>query len=312
MLYNKYKPVFLDDYKIHLNIIPKLKNICKKDISNILVYGPKGSGKLTLVKSLLNTYYKTDIQLKTKLVKINSKELLFKESKYYFEIVLDNYYNKKKFEELLSYLCSSSDINNKFKLIIIKNIEYISSESLRIIKYFIEKKYNNIRFIFITSNIANINSFFKGFFLLLRVPYPNKDELYNFVLPIYDMNKSKIKSIIQTNNNLTSLFSLLEINSINNYICPYKTITNKFIKLIISKKINNILKIRELLYTIMSKNYNLKEICLNILKQILNSECNKKKEIIELYTKYDNTNQSFKNIIHIETLLINIIKLYNI
>jgi len=312
MLYDKYKPVFLDDYKIHLNIIPKLKILCKKDITNILVYGPKGSGKLTLVKSLLNTYYNTNIKQSTKLVKINNKELSFKDSQYYFEIILDNYYNKKKFEELILYLCGSNDINNKFKLIIIKNIEYINNESLRIVKYFIEKKSNNIRFIFITSNISNINDFFKGFFLLLRLPYPNKTEIYNYVSSIYNINNSKIKSIINETNNLTSLFLLLEINMINNYICPYNTCSNKFIQLLTSKKINNILKIRELLYTIMSKNYDLKIICFNILKQILNSKSDKKKEIIELYNKYDNKNNSFKNIIHIEALLINITKLYNI
>ena len=312
MLYDKYKPVFLDDYKIHLNIISKLKILCKKDITNILVYGPKGSGKLTLVKSLLNTYYNTNIKQSTKLVKINNKELSFKDSQYYFEIILDNYYNKKKFEELILYLCGSNDINNKFKLIIIKNIEYIRNDSLRIVKYFIEKKSNNIRFIFITSNISNINSFFKGFFLLLRLPYPNKTEIYNYVSSIYNINDSKLKSIINDTNNLTSLFLLLEINMINNYICPYNTFSNKFIKLLTNNKINNILKIRELLYTIMSKNYDLKIICLNILKQILNSKSDKKKEIIELYTKYDNKNKSFKNIIHIEALLINITKLYNI
>jgi len=312
MLYDKYKPVFLDDYKIHLNIIPKLKILCKKDITNILVYGPKGSGKLTLVKSLLNTYYNTNIKQSTKLVKINNKELSFKDSQYYFEIILDNYYNKKKFEELILYLCGSNDINNKFKLIIIKNIEYINNESLRIVKYFIEKKSNNIRFIFITSNISNINDFFKGFFLLLRLPYPNKTEIYNYVSSIYNINNSKIKSIINETNNLTSLFLLLEINMINNYICPYNTFSNKFIQLLTTKKINNILKIRELLYTIMSKNYDLKIICLNILKQILNSKSDNKKEIIELYTKFDNKNNSFKNIIHIEALLINITKLYNI
>ena len=99
---------------------------------------------------------------------------------------------------------------------------------------------------------------------------------------------------------------------INNYICPYNTFSNKFIKLLTNNKINNILKIRELLYTIMSKNYDLKIICLNILKQILNSKSDNKKEIIELYTKFDNKNNSFKNIIHIEALLINITKLYNI
>jgi DNA polymerase III delta prime subunit len=312
MLCDKYKPIFLDDYKIHLNLIPKLKFLCKTDITNILVYGPKGSGKLTLVKSLINTYYNTDIIEINKFVKINNKEVSFKSSKYYFEIILDSYYNKKKFEELLLYLCDSNDINSKFKLIIIKNIEYINDDSFRILKYFIEKKYNNIRFILITSNISNINNFLKGSFLLFRVPYPNKNELFDYISTIYNIKASKLKTIINESTNLTSLFLQLEINILNNYICPYKTYSNKFVKLLESKNINNIIKIRELLYTIMSKNYDLKLICHSILNKFLTKNSDKKKELIELFTNYDNTNKSFKNIIHIESLLINIIKLYSI
>jgi hypothetical protein len=312
MLYDKYKPVFLDDYKIHLNLIPKLKNLCKTDITNILLYGPKGSGKLTLVKCLINTYYNTPIIETTKLVKINNKEISFKSSKYYFEIILDSYYNKKKFDELLLYLCDSNDISSKFKIIIIKNIEYINVDSFRILKYFIEKKYNNIRFILITSNISNINNFLKGVFLLFRVPYPNKTELFNYISTIYNIKPLKLKTIINDTSNLTSLFLQLEINILNNYSCPYKSLSNKFVKLLECNNIENILKIRELLYTIMSKNYDLKLICHTILNIFLTKKIDKKKELIELFTNYDNNNKSFKNIIHIEALLINIIKLYSI
>ena len=53
MKFDKYKPIFITDYKIHLNLIPKLNNLCKTDISNILLYGPSGCGKLTIAKSLI-------------------------------------------------------------------------------------------------------------------------------------------------------------------------------------------------------------------------------------------------------------------
>ena len=308
MLYEKHKPIFLDDYKIHLNIIPKLQKLCKTNICNLLIYGSKGSGKLTLVKSMINTYFNKNIIEKDNIIKLNAKDVFFKSSNYYFEIILNNYYNKKNFELLLLHLCENNDINSDFKLIIIKNIEYVNIDAFRILKYMIEKKYNKIRFILITSKISSINSFLKGYFLLLRVPQPDKTELFNYITTIYTISPTKIKSIINNSNNLTDLFMILEINTLNNYICPYKSYSNKFIKLIENKKSINILKIRELLYTIMSKNYDLKLICHSILNYLLTSNIENKHEIIELYTKYDKT-YSFKNIIHIECLLINLMNI---
>ena len=134
MLYEKYKPIFLKDYKIHLDILPKLHNLCKKDISNLLIYGPNGSGKMTIVKSLINTYYNENIIEKDNSIKLNSIDIKFKSSTYYFQITLTHYYNKKNFELLLSYLCENSEINSKckFKLIIINlnlHLEFISEFS---------------------------------------------------------------------------------------------------------------------------------------------------------------------------------------
>ena len=306
MLYEKYKPIFLKDYKIHLNIIPKLKILCKNDISNILVYGPNGSGKMTIVKTLINTYYNENIIEKDNIVKINSIEIKFKSSSYYFKISLNNYYNKKNFESLLSYLCENSEINSKckFKLIIIKNIEYIDFESLKYLKNMIEKKYYRIRFILVTSNISKINNFLKGFFLLLRLPYPNKTELNKYVSNIYS------KKISVNTYNLNELFIKLETNNISTYIDPYDLYTNKFIKLINTCKVTNIIKIRELLYDLMSKNYNLFNIFIKILKYYTThiNDYNKNIKIISLFSIYS-TNKSFKNIIHLECILINIMNI---
>jgi len=304
------KPIFLDDYKIHNKIIPKLKLLCKNDISNVLLYGPKGSGKLTLIKCLINTYYKEDIIEKQVSIKINNIDIVFKSSNYYFEITLNSYFNKKNFDELLSYLCSNGDINKKckYKLVIIKNIEYIDLESLKSLKHIIEKKYNHIRFILITSTLSSINKFFKGFFLLLRIPYPNKIELINYITLLYPLiSKDKILSIINKTSNLNIIFIKLKINSINNYIDPYELHSNTITKLIESKKCSNIIKIRDILYDLMSKNYDLKYVFKNIFNDILQNnkiKIKNKINIIEIFNNYNNN--SFKNIIHLESLLINL------
>ena len=313
MFYEKYKPIYLNDYQIHLNLIPKLKKICKKDISNILFYGDKNVGKITLAKCLINTYYKKNIKEKNNIIKINGKELKFKSSNYYFEIILDNYYNKKKFEELINYICENNEINSKcnFKLIIIKNIEYIDTDSFKLIKYIIEKKYNSIRFIFITSNFSKISNFIKGFFFLIRVPSPCKEELLIYLTKSFPkIPKLKIVNVLNETYKLTEIFMKLEINNLNNYVDPYINNANKLIKLIESKKPSNILKIRELIYNLMAQNYNLKYIYKHIFNILINKNYSNKKKlnIVKIYSEY-NINITFKNIIHIESMLINIMNI---
>ena len=286
MLYEKYKPLYLKDYQIHLNLIHKLNKLCKKDISNILFYGPINIGKMTLVNSLLNTYYKTKIIEKTNIIKLNSREIKFNSSNYYFKIILNNYYNKKNFDLLIKYLCENNEVNNKCKLIIIKNIEFIDFESFKSIKNIIEKKYNSIRFIFITSNLSKINDFIKGFFLLIRVPTPCNKELFTYLKIIYpNISNSKITKVLNETSKLTEIFMKLEINIINSYNDPYITKSNKLIKLIKSKKTSNILKIRVLIYDLMAKNYNLNKIYTHIFNSLINSNYDNvvKLNIIKLY-----------------------------
>ena len=81
-------PIFIDDFKIHTNLIPKFKKLCENDIGNILIYGPKGSGKYTLAKSMINTFYNKKIECNKKVVTLDKKELVFYSSQYHFEIIL--------------------------------------------------------------------------------------------------------------------------------------------------------------------------------------------------------------------------------
>jgi len=308
MNYDKYKPVYIDDFKIHLNLKSVLIRLYKNDISNILLYGLEGSGKLTIAKCLINSFYKTDIKTKKNCIKINNKELKFNSSDYHFEIILDKYFNKKNFDELLMYLCSNTDINNKckFKLIIIKNIEYIDNYSLLIIKNILEKNHS-IKFILI-SNKSNINKFFKGFFLLLKIPKPKKSEVYSFLKNTdTDINISTLDK----NVNLNTLFPILTINTVTKYIEPYDYYINKLIKLILTKKVINIIKIRDILYELVSKNYNIHFIINTIFNHLLkNNSVSKKINLIELYSNINkNIHKSFKSIIHIESLLINMMNI---
>ena len=120
------------------------------------------------------------------------------------------------------------------------------------------------------------------------------------------ISDGELTKVLNETSKLTEIFRKLEINNINNYNDPYITKSNKLLKLIESKKISNILKIRELIYDLMAKNYNLSKIYTYIFETLLNTldDDIKKFKIINLYNNYNNNN--FKNIIHVESLCINI------
>ena len=94
-----------------------------------------------------------------------------------------------------------------------------------------------------------------------------------------------------------------------NYIDIYNNNINNIIKLIEKKKISSIIKIRETLYDLISKNYSINEIFNKISKYFI-SNYNFKKEMIDLSISYEyKINNSFKSIIHLEAFLINILNI---
>ena len=304
-------PIFIDDYIIHKNIIPKIKKLCETDIGNILIYGAKGSGKFTLAKTMINTFFKKKVEISKKTITIDKKELKFYSSQHHFEIILNNNFNKKGLKNLIKYITENKDINNNFKLILIKNVEFIDDETIKILKFIIEKKVDDFKFILTTSNITKLDKFYLGFFLNLRIPSPQKKELKKLLINNYKVKKEKVDKLLDKNLSLSDLIlnsKIIKKKSI--YIDPIIKNVKNIIKLIKKKKLSNILKIREILYNLMSKNYDLIIVKQMIIKFLLNDkdiDYEKKKTIVDLFTQING--KTFKNIIPIEYLLINIMNI---
>ena len=53
----KYQPKLLDDYELEDNIKSLLKSLLDIDNLNILFVGDSGSGKSSLINTLINEYY---------------------------------------------------------------------------------------------------------------------------------------------------------------------------------------------------------------------------------------------------------------
>ena len=323
---DRYTPHFFDDYKIHKHIVSKLNNI-KDDPPNLLFYGKEGIGKSTMVNSFLNEMFNTKIETTKKTIKLKinniSKDLDINSSIYHFEINLTKYslFNNRNYLcALLKILISYQEINKtcQYKIIVIKNAHHIN-HSLSYFKNIIEK-YSNVRFILTTTCISHNLKQITKLVTLISLKPPIQDEiveLCNTILKVEKFNKPTtklFKDIVKEKSLIHILIKLeLVIQNKSKYIDPIKKEIDNLYTLLMKPSINNILKIRELIYYMISKNIDIEIIIKQIYTRLINNkniETQKKKEITKQFVEYDvRLKNSFKNIIHIETLLIILLKI---
>ena len=150
---------------------------------------------------------------------------------------------------------------------------------------------------------------------MFKVNEAKKEEKIQLINHIIKDRKIKVNIDIDnlSNNNLINMILKFELLLFNNsYIFQEDLFIEKIIKLIEEKKINNIIVLREILYEIMALNINFKPILNKILKMFLQKKLssNTKYNIIELYSKYNTKSiKSYKNVIIIESLLVNIMSI---
>lgn len=307
MLIKKYVPRTFEKSIVHKTTIEKLKRITKDNFMNILFYGPSGSGKYVLTLMLLQKLFGNKIYIKNNYESI----LNIYYSSVHYEIILNKNSNKiQDLRDIIINMSSTYNISsNYYNIIVVKNIVHLNTELFSLIKYLIENNYP-IYFIFLTNTITNLPSYIKNLFLKIRVPKVLDSEclnFFNFVNEKEKLNLSKqnlIEIINKSKNNLTKIFLNIQ--------CPdYKNFMNhkldEILELIKTKKILNILKIRERLYDLCSKNVDKTYIIKYCLNEILKNTTDTKKKI-ELTKKAADLQHkcitSYKETIHVEYFLV--------
>ena len=97
LLRDKYHPKKLSDYLIHKKLTLKLKNFfINKDIPNLIIYGPYGSGKFSIAKSIIMEIFGEDVNNMNNIeypIKIvnNTKLINVKYSNFHYEILINKY-----------------------------------------------------------------------------------------------------------------------------------------------------------------------------------------------------------------------------
>jgi len=255
----KYTPNNYSEVIYNKDLLEKLYSILKNpDHSNIIISGPKNSGKNLLLDMCMNKIYPKYYSNISDNVKDN---IYYKYSDLHYHFNLNFMSKWESFSPIIKDIINTDNnfIDYPYNIIILDNFHNINSIFQKYLKKILE--YNTIKIIIITNNISSVIA-------------PLKSRCNHFKVPIITSNI--IKFVNYVNNN--------EINEINNYstshyIKPHvlsSTIINKICfkyNSIFSLNINNILEDIDIYYNTGKIQDN---IWITIIDKIITLICKKK------------------------------------
>ena len=327
ILSNRYSILNDKKHNIHSTIFDKMKNLSKNPM-NLYIHGNKGVGKYVIVQYYIYKIlgYQPNLQENTFIS--DTKEFSYYNSKNYKEIIV-NKYNFNDINLIIKLLKSILNENynhfsNTKNLVVIKNIEIIRSENIKYLKNIIEKYSNNNIFIFISKK--DIPEIIKGFFVNLRIPKPNKnelDKLINHICKIknFNINEEQINYIIKlSDGSISKLINIIELSFLDGSYEKYEDIDLKkykfIIKILKKKKMDNLFILRDLINELIIDNILPNEILKRLTELFIIDNSNNKLDNLKMYKIINRISECSKNITislreihHLEYLFVQIMNI---
>lgn len=265
----KYRPTYFNDIVSH-DLIKNIFNnlINKNTYHHIILYGPPGIGKTTIISNYLKKIYNENYKLY--ILELNGSD--------------DRGINIVR-DEIKNYSCTNNIYNiNKKKFVILDEVDSMTHDAQNALKEIIELYEYNTHFCLICNFINKIIYPLQSCCIMFRLPSINQNNMKKFLLKIIEKEKIKytndgINSIIKLSNgdlrkscnNLQSIhLSFENISKSNVHDClgiptlsEIKFLFKKNIKL--SKYIDYILKLR------INNGYSLSEIITNTTDYLIDN-----------------------------------------
>jgi len=306
-------------------------------LPNLLIYGPHGSGKKTLIKLLLEDIYNKDINnVKKVTYQItgygnSSAEVEVEQSNYHIIIEPSNSgLDKYLIHEIVKEYAQQSilNINNcktPFRIVLINNIDNLSYYAQTSLRCTMEKYHKTCKFILYGYQTSKIIEPLRSRCLNIRIPCPTKKELLSIMFDIsckasIDIEINELKKLIYiADGNIKKGIWLLELykSKITNYELSWRENLDNIVNIIceFERKPSNSLfngsqiqKIRDILYTIFITNISGNQIIIELMNGIMN-KCHYMDPIllsiiITLFGYYETRiNKGKRSIIHLESLI---------
>jgi replication factor C subunit 3/5 len=305
---------------------------------NLLINGPAGCGKHTLIKLLLTDIFDNTINdtfIETYHIKGYGNSIVdidIEQSKYHIIIEPNNTgLDKYLIQEIVKEYAKKKIINvsyNKypFRVVLINNFDNLHYYAQTSLRCNMEKYYKTCRFILCANNTSKIIEPILSRCLNIRIPVPTYEEMKNLIYYITIrenklITKNKINDIIEQGGlNIKNTLWILQMYyyKITDYELPWKKSLDKIIEFMIELKKIKILNekiiitTRTILYNIFTTNIPAIYILQELIKKIINSnefDVNITHIILQLSSNTEiRLNKGKRSIIHLDTFMCKIYK----
>lgn len=288
-LIDKYRPTTQEAFFFHKQLINELYEMSKDEaIDHIIFYGPDGSGKKTIIKLFLEMLFDKSVhKTKDTIYKVigsggKSVDEKIKQSNYHIVIDpkntnFDRYLIHDVVKEYAKRGSISAFITNRaFKIVLINNIDNMSHNPQASLRRTMERYSKNVRFILWCRSLSKVIKPLQSRCRCIRIPSPTDIEIFEYVFKISAkegivLNLEQYRNIVnRANGNIKNALWELDFCRFNYELSTdyYDSLKN-IVELILEPQINNIIKIRNILFTLMITNFTGTTIMRDLLDKII-------------------------------------------
>lgn len=163
LLINKYKPQSIKDMILDENFINFVYKLIDTETMNLIIVGNTSSGKTTLLKLLIQEYFKNE-NYKSNILYIHGTK----------DQGIQYYRN-----ELQIFCKSCSTIKNKKKMVIMDDFDLINDQSQQVFRNVMDNYNNSVLFIMTCINPHKIINSIQSRQLIVNIPISNIEEIIN-------------------------------------------------------------------------------------------------------------------------------------
>ena len=163
----KYRPKRLSEFHMDPYLYSVLSGLVQTNTLNVVLCGPTGSGKTSIIYALLKEYYGFDIPIThPNILKIS---ILKEYSLTYFR------------SDIRNFCQTTSTIQGKHKMLVIDDVDMINEQSQQILRRYIDTYRNNVMFVMSCKDIYNVIDSIQSRLTLLCIPEKTSTDLKSII-----------------------------------------------------------------------------------------------------------------------------------